>query len=64
MLAFIRYIEVHFTFGLLDCACYNEDFVISRFRYVEVLFRTFYCNFGRADEYRSLYQGLRSIEVR
>ena len=31
MLAFIRYIEVHFTFGLLDCAPYNEDFVISRF---------------------------------
>ena len=31
MLAFIRYIEVHFTFGLLDCARCNEDFVISRF---------------------------------
>ena len=31
MLAFIRYIEVHFTFGLLDCARYNEDFVTSRF---------------------------------
>ena len=31
MLAFIRYIEVHITFGLLDCARYNEDFVISRF---------------------------------
>ena len=31
MLAVIRYIEVHFTFGFLDCARYNEDFVISRF---------------------------------
>ena len=31
MLAFIRYIEIHFTFGLLDCARYNEDFVILRF---------------------------------
>ena len=31
MLAFIRYIEVHFTFRLLDCARYNEDFVISTF---------------------------------
>ena len=31
MLVFIRYIEVPFTFGLLDCACYNEDFFISRF---------------------------------
>ena len=64
MLAFTRYIEVHFKFGLLDCARYNEDFVISRFRYIEVLFHTFYCNFGRADEYRSLYRGLRYIEVR
>ena len=26
----IRYIEVYFTFGLLDCVRYNEDFVISR----------------------------------
>ena len=31
MLAFVRYIEVHFTFELLDCDRYNEDFVISRF---------------------------------
>ena len=31
MLAFIRSIEVHFAFELLDCVCYNEDFVISRF---------------------------------
>ena len=30
MLAFIRYIEVNFEFGLLDCARYNEDFVVSR----------------------------------
>ena len=30
MLAFIRYIKVHFTFGLLDCARYKEDFVILR----------------------------------
>ena len=27
----IRYIGVDFTFGLLDCVRYNEDFVISRF---------------------------------
>jgi len=31
MLTFIRYIEVYFTFGRLDCVRYNEDFVISRF---------------------------------
>jgi len=27
----IRYIEVDFTFGLLDCVRYIEEFVISRF---------------------------------
>ena len=31
MMTFIRYIGVDFTFGLLDCVRYNEDFVISRF---------------------------------
>ena len=31
MLAFVRYIGVHFAFGLLDSVRYNEDFVISRF---------------------------------
>ena len=28
---FIRYIGVDFTFGILDCVYYNEDFVILRF---------------------------------
>ena len=64
MLAFIRYIEVHFTFGLLDCVRCKEDFVISRFIMIEVLFHTFCCNLSRAEEYRSLYRGLRYIEVR
>ena len=31
VLTFIRYIGVDFTFGLLDCIRYNEDFVIPRF---------------------------------
>ena len=31
VMAFIRYIGVDFTFGLLDCVRSNEDFVISRF---------------------------------
>ena len=31
MLTFIRYIEINFTFALLDCVRYNEDFVKSRF---------------------------------
>ena len=28
---FICYIGVDFTFGVLNCVCYIEDFVISRF---------------------------------
>ena len=31
VMTFIGYIGVDFTFGLLDCVRYNEDFVISRF---------------------------------
>ena len=31
VMTFIRYIGVDFTFGLLDCVRYNEDFVILRF---------------------------------
>ena len=31
MLIIIRYIEVSFTFSLVDCVRYNEDFVKSRF---------------------------------
>ena len=31
VITFVRYIGVDFTFGLLDCVRYNEDFVISRF---------------------------------
>ena len=63
VMTFIRYIGVDFTFGLLDCVRCKEDFVISRF--VKSRFcSTFYCNFGRAEEYRSLYRGLRYTEVR
>ena len=46
----IRYIEVDFTFGLQDYVHYIEVSCI------EVLFHTFYCNFGRDVEYRSLYR--------
>ena len=31
VMAFIHYIGVDFTFGVLDCVRYMEDFVISRF---------------------------------
>ena len=27
----LQYIEVYFTFGLLDYVCFNKDFIISRF---------------------------------
>ena len=37
---------------------------LQGFRYIEDLFSTFYCNFGRAEDYRSLYRGIRYIEVR
>ena len=55
----IRYIEVYFTFGLLDYVRYIKEFAKSRFRYIEVLFHTFYYNFGRDVDFRSLYRGLR-----
>ena len=31
MLTFIRYIEEHFTFALVDCVRHNEDLLKSRF---------------------------------
>ena len=63
----IRYIEVDFTFGLPDYVRYTGLYRRIRYievRYIEVLFHTFYCNFGRDIEYRSFYRGLRLIEVR
>ena len=42
----------------------KRGFHYTRFRYNRVLFHTFYCNFGQAEEYRSLYQGLCYIGVR
>ena len=55
-LSFLRYVWVYFTFGLLDRVRYNEDFVVSRF-VISRFLHTVYCNFGRAEEYRSLYRG-------
>ena len=57
VMTFIPYIGVDFTFGVLDYVHYIEV------HYIEVLFHTFYCNFGWAEEYRSLYRGLCYIEV-
>ena len=51
MLTFIRYIEVNFTFPLVDCVRYKEDFVKSRF--CSIHFTVILANFGRAEENRS-----------
>ena len=59
MLIFIRYIEVYFTFALVDCVRYNEDFVKSTGSVPYIL-----RSFGRTEENRSLYRGLRYIDVR
>ena len=59
MLTFSRYIEVYFTFALVWIV-----FVVTRISLNRGSVDTFYCNFGRAEENRSLYRGLRYIEVR
>ena len=41
---------------------WGDWFVISRVRYIEVLFHTLH--YYWAEKYRSLYRGLRYIEVR
>ena len=41
---------------------WQNVFAIARFRYIEVLFHIFYYYWGK--ENRSLYRGLRYIEVR
>ena len=34
VMTFIRYFGINFTYGLLDCVRYTEDFVISRFCFI------------------------------
>ena len=42
---------VYFTIALLNCVCYNEDFVNQgSLNRGSVPYITFYCNFGRAEE--------------
>ena len=53
MLTFIRYIEVNFTFALVDCVRYNEDFVKSRFCSIHI----FGVILVGLKENRPLYQG-------
>ena len=45
---------------LLDYTGTSITFAKTRFGYIEFLFHTLYCNWGR--KYRSLYWGLRYIE--
>ena len=59
MLTFIRYIEVNFSFALVDCVRYNEDFVKSRF--CSIHFSVILAGLEKIDR---LHQELRYIEVR
>ena len=59
MLTFIRYIEVNFSFALVDCVRYNEDFVKSRFCSIH-----FTVILARLEKIDRLHQELRCIEVR
>ena len=63
-MTFICYIGIDFTFGLLDCACYNEDFVISRFAISRFCSIHFTAVTGQAEEYCLLNRGLHFVEVR
>ena len=48
----ICYIGVSFRFGLLDRAHYDaQEFHYTGVHCMGVLLHTFYCNFGRAEEY-------------
>ena len=57
MLTHSLYRGIFITSAFLDRVRDKEDF--AKLSYIEVLFHTFYCNFGRAEENRSLYRGLR-----
>ena len=52
-------VEPRYSEGPRD---WQNMFVITRFRYIEVIFRIFYYYWGR--ENRSLYRGLRYVVVR
>ena len=56
--SFLWTVEPRYNEGSRD---WQNLFAIKRFRYMEVLFHMFYCYWGK--ENRSLYRGLRYIEV-
>ena len=57
--SFLWIVEPRYNEGSRD---WQNLFAIKRFRYMEILFHMFYCYWGK--ENRSLYRGLRYIEVR
>ena len=59
LLTFVCSIEVNFTFALVDCVRYNEDFVKSRF--CSIHFTVILAELEKIDR---LHQELRYIEVR
>ena len=59
MLTFIRYIEVNFSFALMDCVRYNKDFV--KLRFCSIHFTVILAGLEKIDR---LHQELRYIEVR
>ena len=60
---FIRYIEVYFTFALMDCVCYKEDFIKSSF--IKYRFCSIHLTVILAMlKKKKLYRGLCYIEVR
>ena len=67
MLTCVRlYIEVNFTFALVDCVCYNEDSVKSRFcsiHFTEILagMRKIVCY--TEDSVKSRFYSIRLTEI-
>ena len=60
VMTFVRYIGVDFSFELLDCVRYNEDFVVSKFCSIHfTLTLAGLKNIPRTED-----RGLRYIEVR
>ena len=59
MLTFIHYIEVNFTFVLVDCVHYREDFIKSRFCSIHITvvlagLKKNFCYNEDFDKYRRL----------
>ena len=64
-MTFFRYIGVDFTFGLLNCVRYNDNFVIPKFvisRFCFIHFTVTLARLKNIVRYRT-YQGPRYIEV-